>query len=264
MTTPDRPRAAAAGKVVLATRHNTTPIQVRVLGQVIADAFAGLDQSLWLVPDPKTRPAVLSAYFALHVELGLQTGAVYTNSAWDAVAVWIPVSGAIPTLPGFHARVARVTKRWTDRFRTFEAAQERRHPMYHPHHWLAFLAVHPSRQHTGVGTQFLTHHHRVLDQLGMPGYLQAASPATVDFYRAQGWRAHADPFRVAGNGPLMHPMWRQPGPPPAAGTDQATNTSHGPGGPGPTAPIRSSQARLLHPAAGDTPAFSGGSGGGRR
>jgi GNAT superfamily N-acetyltransferase len=185
---------------------------VHGLGRVIADAFADLEQNLWLVPDIEARPYVFPAYFALQVELGVQAGVVYTTPERDAVAVWLPVDGAVPTLPDYDARLERLAGDWADRFRTFETVLGGHHPVQVRHEFLAFLAVHPSRQRYGLGTRLLEHHHRVLDQHGLSAYLEAASWHSYDFYRLQGWREQAEPFLVAADGPAMYPMARDPRP----------------------------------------------------
>jgi hypothetical protein len=56
-------------------------------------------------------------------------------------------------------------------------------------------------------------HHRLLDEQGLPAYLEAANPRSYDFYRRHGWEKQAAPFTVASGGPVMHPMWREPNPP---------------------------------------------------
>jgi GNAT superfamily N-acetyltransferase len=183
---------------------------LRRLGRVIADAFADLEQNLWLVPDPEMRPYVFPATFALQVELGLRHGVVYTTPERAAVAVWLPVAGGVPTLPDYDARLAQIVGKLIGRFRAFEATMVGHHPVFHPHHWLAFLAVIPAQQHGGIGTELMAHHHRVLDDQNLPGYLEAVNPRGRDFYRARGWRVHADPFPVAPGGPAMHPLWREP------------------------------------------------------
>jgi GNAT superfamily N-acetyltransferase len=182
------------------------------LGQLIADAFADLEQNLWLVPDVEARGYVFPAYFTLHVELSIHYGMVHTTPQRDAVAVWLPVDGAVPTVPDYDIRLERLAGSWAHRFHTFETILATHHPVQVRHEFLAFLAVHPSRQRWGLGTRLLEHHHRTLDEHGLPAYLEAASWHSYDFYRGHGWRDYADPFLVARDGPAMYPMWREPQP----------------------------------------------------
>jgi GNAT superfamily N-acetyltransferase len=204
------PSPAEGGGVLSATVEQATRNDVRQLGQLIADAFAELAQNLWLVPDREARPYVFPAYFALQVELGIHAGVVYTTPVRDAVAVWLPVAGAVPTLPNYDARLTQIAGRWIDRFRTFEAILGNNHPVGQPHEFLALLAVHPSRQGNGLGSRLMAHHHRLLDEQILPAYLEAANVRSAEFYRRHGWRERADAFMVAPGGPAMHPMWREP------------------------------------------------------
>lgn len=183
------------------------------LGRVISDANADLEKDLWLVPDAEERPYVLPAYYALRLEVFIEHGVVHTTRDHRAVAAWLPINRAVPTIPDYSARLVRIAGRWTDRFRTFESTIDSHHPLYHPHHWLAFLAVTPNLQRHGVGTQLMDHHHRALDELNSPGYLQAADWSSYDFYKARGWQEHATPFLIARDGPPTCPMWRNPRPP---------------------------------------------------
>jgi GNAT superfamily N-acetyltransferase len=203
---------STAGGALPATVERATRNDVRQLGQLIADAFAELEQNLWLVPDGEARPYVFPAYFTLQVELGVHAGVVYTTPVRDVVAVWLPVAGTVPTLPDYDARLTQIAGRWIDRFRSFETTLGEHHPVRQRHEFLAFLAVHPSRQGNGLGTRLMTHHHRLLDEQGLPAYLEAANPRSYSFYRRHGWAQHADPFTVGTGGPAMHPMWREPEP----------------------------------------------------
>lgn len=192
--------------------ERATMSDVHLLGRVISDAFADLEQNLWLVPDLEAHGHVFPAYFTLQVELGIRTGLVHTTPRRDAVAVWLPVDGGVPTLPDYETRLRRLAGLWIDRFRTFEAILGAHHPVQIRHDFLAFLAVHPSRQRWGIGTRLMEHHHRSLDNRLVPAYLEAADWHSYDFYRLHGWRDHADPFLIAPDGPAMHPMWREPRP----------------------------------------------------
>lgn len=193
--------------------QQATAADVPVLGRLIADAFAELEPNLWLVPDVEARPYVFPAYFALQVDLGVQQGTVYTTPQRDAVAVWLPVVDTFPTLPDYNERLIRLAGSWADRFHIFEAALGSHHPALGRHDYLAFLAVHPTKQRLGLGTRLMEHHHdRVLDHHRLPAYLEAASWHSHDFYRQRGWDEHTDPYQITPTGPTMYPMVRQPRP----------------------------------------------------
>jgi GNAT superfamily N-acetyltransferase len=180
------------------------------LSQVIADAFADLPQSRWLIPDPAARRDIFPGYFRLYVEHALAVGIVHTTPGRDGAALWIPVSADAAGQPAdYAARLAAATHPWTDRFVAFDAALDQHHPIGIPYHRLAILAVRPDRQGHGTGTALLHAYHHLLDHdLHAPAYLEAAGLRTRRIYRRHAYTDHGAPITLPG-GPLMYPMWRQ-------------------------------------------------------
>jgi len=199
------PYADPSGTVVRAG-----PGDLFMLSQVIADAFYGLAPSQWLVADPDARRRIFPAYFQLYVEHALAAGLVFTTPDRAAAALWIPVSEAVEGPSGdYDTRLAAITDPWTDRFRAFDQALDSHHPAGCPHHHLALLAVRPDRQGRGIGTMMLHVHHALLDEQGVPAYLEAANQHTRAMYLRHGYADHGAPIQLPG-GPLMFPMWRPP------------------------------------------------------
>jgi GNAT superfamily N-acetyltransferase len=182
------------------------------LSQLIADAFHDLAPSRWLVPDPDARREIFPGYFRIYVEHALAEGVVHTTPDRAAAALWLPV-GIHPPAPAldYDARLHAATSPHTSRFRLFDQALDRHHPAGTPHHHLAILAVRPDRQGQGSGTALLRAHHAILDEAGMPAYLEASSRGSRRLYLTQGYADHGLPIHLA-HGPLLHPMWRDPQP----------------------------------------------------
>jgi GNAT superfamily N-acetyltransferase len=198
--------------------HRATGADLDVLSLVIADAFADLAPSRWLIPDPAARREILPGYFRLYVEHALASGVVHTTPGRTAAALWLPV-GQDPATPadqtaGYHARLAAMAGLWAERFLAFDAALDRHHPAALPHQHLAILAVRPDRQGRGTGTALLRAQHAVLDSdPGTPAYLEASDLRTRHWYLRHGYilRPNA-PIRLPDGGPEMWPMWREPQP----------------------------------------------------
>jgi GNAT superfamily N-acetyltransferase len=204
MTVRENPPYAKASATVL----RAGPGDLFVLSQVIADAFHGLPPSHWLVADPDARRRIFPGYFQLFVEHALATGLVLTTPDRSAAALWIPVRKT-PEGPSadYATRLAAITDPWTDRFRAFDAVLDSHHPSAFPHHHLAMLAVRPDRQGRGIGTTMLRAHHALLDEEGIPAYLEAANQRTRVMYLRHGYTDHGAPIQLPG-GPFMFPMWR--------------------------------------------------------
>lgn len=181
---------------------------VEVLSQVIAEAFVDLPPSQWLIPDPGARQAIFPGYFRIFVEHALANGIVHTTPDRAAAALWIPVGEEAPRLPErYPERLRAVTTPWTPRFTEFDAALDSRHPAGTAHHHLAMLGVWPGAQGRGIGTALLQAHHHVLDQAGIPAYLEASSQRSRRLYRQHGYDDVGPPICLTG-GPQLFPMVR--------------------------------------------------------
>jgi GNAT superfamily N-acetyltransferase len=182
------------------------------LSQVIADAFIDLPPSRWLIADPVARRDIFPAYFRLFVEHALGSGVVQTNDDRSGVALWMFVGDGRESEPAdYTARLAALTRPWTDRFVAFDATLEQNHPAGAPHHHLAMLAVRPDRQGVGVGAEILRSYHQQIDsQDGGPAYLEASSERVHSLYQRNGYELASDaPFYLPDGGPPMWPMWRR-------------------------------------------------------
>ena len=182
-----------------------------ILSRLIAGAFHDLAPSRWLIADPAARRQVFPGYFRLHVEHAMTAGVVHTTPGRTAAALWLP-SGPDPAgqPPGYARRLSAATSPWTGRFAAFDAALDARHPTGRSHHHLAMLAVRPDRQGQGTGTALLRAHQQALDQDGLPAYLEASDLRTRCLYLGHGYTDHGPPIQLPG-GPVMYPMWREPG-----------------------------------------------------
>ena len=180
------------------------------LAGLIARAFHRLAVAEWLVPDPIERQAIFPRYFRLFVEPAITEGQVYTVGDLSAVAIWLPVIGEpAPPPDDYDDRLQAICGRHVERFRVFDAALDEHHPHDPQHDYLAFLAALPERQNAGLGTALLREHHRRLDTVGRPAYLEASSERSRDLYLREGYRPHGDPYRLP-DGPPMYPLWREP------------------------------------------------------
>jgi GNAT superfamily N-acetyltransferase len=198
------------------TSHQPVPAEeadVERLSEIIAESFAPLAPSLWLIPDPQVRRELFPGYFRIYVEDAMANGTVYTTEDRTGVALWITRTEAEAPHDGdaqYDARLAAATGAWIDRFRTFDAILDKNHPSGTRHDHLAILGVDPRFQHQGVGTGLLEAHHAVLDRDGVAGYLEAGDAGTRTLYLKHGYADLGEPIRLPDDTP-MYPMWRPAG-----------------------------------------------------
>lgn len=180
-----------------------------ILSAVIAAAFFDLPVAHWLIGDQASRRHIFPSYFQIFVEHALDRGVVYTTPERNAAALWLPYGDGPPPAPDNYAeRLRDVTSPWTSRFTELDSALESRHLAVVPHDHLALLGVHPGQQRRGVGNALLEAHHRLLDQAGMPAYLEAATERNRRMYRRRRYADFGAPIRLP-DGLRMYPMIRQ-------------------------------------------------------
>jgi GNAT superfamily N-acetyltransferase len=189
------------------------PIVQELAGQapnaadLIAQAFEHLAVAAYLVPKPERRWQVLRDNFHIFVDHAINHGHIYMTEDRAAVAVWFPRPAPLPPPSDYEQRLTEACGEDAYRFRLLDKVFDAHHPNI-PHHHLAFLAVHNTRQGQGLGTALLRHHHDVLDQIGLPAYLEASSPRSRNLYTRHTYHAAA-PFYLP-DGPPFWPMWREP------------------------------------------------------
>lgn len=188
------------------TVRRATHDDAAALTTVLAEAFLPGPVGDWLIPNLTHRRTVYHRYFALMLRRGLQHGDVDTTTDLSAVAIWYDRTQPPPPSSADYD-LAQAIGIFTSRFGVLDATFEAVHPR-EPHHYLAFVAVYPSRQGHGIGTTLLAGYHDLLDRTGRPAYLEASNERNRDLYLRLGYRLRT-PITLP-NGPTLWPMWRPP------------------------------------------------------
>ncbi|MFI7077134.1 GNAT family N-acetyltransferase [Micromonospora sp. NPDC049903] len=196
------------------TRTNNRPL-VRAAAKadagpliaVLAEAFHHGPLADWLIPDPDERRTVYYRYFKDALHAGLEQGQVHTTSDQTAVAIWYPRPEPAPT--DHHQRLEtleRIAGVYAPKFVLLEEMFDAVHPDT-PHHYLAYLAVDPTHHNQGIGAALLTDHHRHLDDIGIPAYLEASNLHNRRLYLRHGYTA-GHTITLPTHGPTIWRMWR--------------------------------------------------------
>ncbi|MGW0505947.1 GNAT family N-acetyltransferase [Micromonospora sp. NPDC003241] len=196
------------------TRTNNRPL-VRAAAKadagpliaVLAEAFHHGPLADWLIPDPDERRTVYYRYFRDAFYHGLEHGQVHTTADQTAVAIWYARPEPVTADPGQRREaLERIAGAYAPTFALLEETFEAVHPDT-PHHYLAYLAVDPTRQNRGIGAVLLADHHRRLDQLGLPAYLEASNMRNRRLYLRHGYTA-GQTIVLPMEGPTIWRMWR--------------------------------------------------------
>jgi GNAT superfamily N-acetyltransferase len=194
--------------------RDVAPVDTDEITDLVAAAMSDGPVARWLTPDQQARRRDSPAYFAIFVEHAVRYGEVYATAdpvtgELAGVALWFPLTATIPPPADYQRRLKEIAGSAFDRVSELDAALDAHHPLA-PHHYLAFLAVHPGRQNRGIGSALLERHHARLDRAGIPAYLEANDPRNRDLYLRHGYVCRSV-VRLPG-GPPLWSMWRAPMP----------------------------------------------------
>jgi len=190
--------------------------QTRRAGAMLARAF--LDDPLWvhILPDAGTRRRALPAFFTATAEYGRLHGRVDSTPLTDGAAIWIWPATDPKHAAGTEAAEYGPVEEQFDRAAAarFSLMVEhyqalRKRDMPGPHWYLACLGVDPARQRLGIGRSLLEPILQLVDQAGLPCYLETENAVNLRFYHRQGFEV-LEQGRLPGGGPEFWTMRRPP------------------------------------------------------
>ena len=137
----------------------------------------------------------------------IDCGTAYRTEDFEGVAFWhAPGRGPDEDrlMEFFSSAIAE--DRLSDVGKFFEKMDE-----YHPKGecwYLPVIGVDPAHQGRGLGAALLKHALRIIDEEGLPAYLEASSPRNAALYERHGFEVIGK-IQV-GNSPIISPMLRSP------------------------------------------------------
>jgi GNAT superfamily N-acetyltransferase len=193
---------------VVTIRLATAADTEQITGTLV-EAFLDTPDGPWLIPDRDERRQVYQRFCTALVGYTFQHGYIEVTDDLDAAAVWFDYAYSMPDLAEYDRLRTTACGPFAARFRLLDDTFAHHHPQQ-PHHYLAWLGVHPDRQRTGLGSALLAHRNQQLDAAGLPAYLVATSSGARDLYARHGYALPQAPFFLPDSGPPMWSMWRQP------------------------------------------------------
>jgi GNAT superfamily N-acetyltransferase len=201
--------AGATSKPQVAARSasaNDGPAAVDALARAFwSDPFL-----VHFYPDETMRARRIHRFFRILWKASLPLGYVEVTDRCEAVALWRPpnrwriewstIARNIPAiLLAYGSATARVIR--------CLAAMEKHHPRQ-PHWYLATVGTDPMHQGHGLAGRLIRSRLARCDAAGEAAYLEAASEDLVPFYGGMGFRQLGEV--TVPDGPVFHPMWRDP------------------------------------------------------
>jgi ribosomal protein S18 acetylase RimI-like enzyme len=155
------------------------------IGTVLA-AFAADPVERWLYPDDEDYERHFPDFVAALGGRAFGKGTGWGLDDCSAVALWL-APGTEPD----EDKVVRVLsrsvaeKKHEELFAVLGQMGEA-HPVG-PHWYLPWLAVEPGRQGTGTGGRLLAHCLAIVDESGLPAFLETPNPRNIGFYERHGF-----------------------------------------------------------------------------
>jgi ribosomal protein S18 acetylase RimI-like enzyme len=201
--------------------RRATAAEVGVAAETLADAFAADPVLSWILP-PNTRlrhrriramwAATIRGYQRhdkpLYVTTDSDGGANGQGAAlWAPPGTWLPsTADQLRDLPQY----AAIFGLGMARANRFAGNVMRKHPRSPAHWYLYAIGTSGSSQGRGVGSALLRDMLDRIDEEQAPAYLESSNIRNVPLYERHGFTV-VEEIRLAGGGPPMWRMWREPG-----------------------------------------------------
>ena len=200
----------------------TTSIAVRratrtdadIVSQTLADAFSDDPVFTWLLPKAMSRRdwrvrrlwTVTARSYLRHDKPVYLTSDGQAAAIWSPPGAWVPrpadqLRDLPPMIPVFGRSLFRASQLQTQMMKA--------HPM-HPKHWYLYaIGARVESQGRGLGSALLREVLDKIDATGEPAYLESSNIRNVPLYERHGF-AVVEEMQIAGGGPSMWRMWRDP------------------------------------------------------
>ena len=177
---------------------------------ILVSAFYDDPTWSWAFPDPSLRAEQHRRLWGLFVDGAMRYPWVWLTPGNTATSVWIPPNGTDLSQEQEAALEPTIVEMLgadaSPVIHTFELF-DRAHPREVPHFYLSLLATSAAHQGRGYGLGLLAGNLRLIDEAGMPAYLEASNPANVALYSRHEFEVRGS-FKLPGDGPEVFTMWR--------------------------------------------------------
>jgi ribosomal protein S18 acetylase RimI-like enzyme len=156
----------------------------------VVSAFAADPVERWLYPADEEYERHFPEFAAAFGGRAFEGGAAWGVDGHSAVALWL-APGMEPDEDAVAAVLAETVaeEKHEELFAVLGQMGEA-HPV-DPHWYLPWLAVEPARQGDGLGGRLLAHCLAIIEESGLPAFLETPNPRNVGFYERHGFEVVA-------------------------------------------------------------------------
>jgi len=177
---------------------------------ILVSAFYDDPTWSWAFPDPSLRAEQHRRLWGLFVDGAMRYPWVWLTPGNTATSVWIPPNGTDLSQEQEAALEPTIVEMLgADASAVIHAFElfDRAHPREVPHFYLSLLATSAAHRGRGYGLGLLAGNLRLIDEAGMPAYLEASNPANVALCSRHGFEVRGS-FKLPGDGSEVFTMWR--------------------------------------------------------
>jgi GNAT superfamily N-acetyltransferase len=166
----------------------------------------------WAFPDAGKRTEQHHRWWGLHLHSAVPYGWVWITEDGGAASLWIP-AGKPELSDEDEAKVEPILREMlgshADDVMSLLEDFDSNHPADKPHYYLSLLGTHPDHRGKGEGMGLLAANLALLDEMGMPTYLESSNRANDHRYERLGYSQIGE-FAAPAGEPTVGCMWRDP------------------------------------------------------
>ena len=167
--------------------------------------FATDPVTRWAWPDPSTFMDTFPKFAGGFGGRGFEHGTIFETECGRAAAMWLP-PGVEPDSDTMDAAVGTsIAEERMEELGAFFGQMDDYHP-HEPCWYLPLIAADPAHTGQGLGAALMKHVLAIIDEAGLPAYLESSNPRNISLYERHGFEVMGE--IQAGSSPVMTPMIR--------------------------------------------------------
>lgn len=188
---------------------------VRALAGVLARAFQDDPVFRWLQPDAARRASTVPGFFGAlaryHFLGGGGVEVAASGSVIGGATLWDPPGRAGQSAWRELAVMPAAIRAFRGHLLAARGVAEQMKAVHpeEPHWYLATIGSDPHVRGGGYGAALMRSRLDRCDAEYAPAYLESSNPDNIGYYERFGFEVTGE-IKIAGGGPSMWPMWRQP------------------------------------------------------